>query len=126
MRTINKVIYFIIITILLSTTAKASQDESVKKQCQHIVYGYGEMNYTFDALLIGYMNGILYAIPSAQKTKFARNARGETIIRKACHNALNNITTNGFEADYRLQVLRLVSLKHRHRHRFVVYQESYR
>ena len=120
MRTINNIIYFIIITILLNTVAQASQDTSVKKQCQYIVYGYGEMNYTFDALLIGYMNGILYAVPSVQKTKFSRSARGETIIRKACHNALNNITINGFEADYRLQLLKLISIKYRHR--FVVHQ----
>ncbi len=114
MKTINKIIYFIIITILLNTAATAaSQNESVKEQCQHIVYGYGDMNYTIDALLIGYMNGILYAIPHRYKTNFAKNARGETIIRKACHNALNNITINGFEADYRWQLLRLVSNKYR-------------
>ncbi|MEA2019652.1 MAG: hypothetical protein U9N59_14520, partial [Campylobacterota bacterium] len=115
MKAIHQTLYFVIITLLFSTTLNASQDASVKKQCQHIVYGYGEFNYTFDALLIGYMNGILYATPPNYKTNFSKRARGETIIRKACHNALNNITVNGFEADYRWQLLKLINNKYKHR-----------
>lgn len=114
MKTVHQILYFLIITLLFSTTLNASQDASVKKQCQYLVYGYGDMDYTFEALLIGYMNGILYATPTNYRTKFSKRARGETLIRKACSNALENITQNGFEADYRLQLFKLINNQYKY------------
>jgi hypothetical protein len=97
----------------LSTLINANTniDKMLKKQCQYIINGTDPM--MSNTYLLGIVEGISYAIPYSDSTDLAKSTATENVMKMACKNALENRTLHGFDADYKWQVIKLTSKKHK-------------
>jgi len=99
--------------IFFPNTLSADQriDEILKRQCQYLVYISGSTKGMDDSLLAGIIRGMGYVIPEEDRSNLYQNKNIDTIKLKACKNALQKSTSNGFESAYNLEVYKLLSNK---------------
>lgn len=120
MKTYTKIITIIVTFTLLIVSINAKQtaemkvrkDRDIKKVCQYTLYGNGKRNQFFMPYLLGVIAGASISVPFEKKTEFAKKSDYATIHAKVCQNALNNITEYGFESDYNIQLLSLISTEY--------------
>lgn len=107
MKTQLKILMAILMITPITASAGDKTNTRLKKQCQYIVYGNGENDPFDDTYLFGIIEGIVFMIPSDERSDYARVKK--TIIReKACKEALNNISKHGFQGDFKIQALKVL------------------
>lgn len=86
-------------------------DEALRNQCKYIVYGNleGTNSDQADGYLLGFIQGIEYMTSKADLTEFFTSRSYRMVKERACENTLKNGTKKGFQADYKLEVYKLVS-----------------
>ncbi len=94
-----------------NTDANAKINNGLKKQCQYIVYGKGNDSSFYAGVMAGIPEDIRSSLPVEDTTAFSKHTTQSTMQLKACKNALNYISSDGFENDYKMAVLKLVSAK---------------
>lgn len=103
-----KIFTAFIITIMVFTSVNASDiDDGLKKQCQHIVHGYGSPDAQYNAYLLGVISGIQYM--TIRTTDFGEVSSYAEKRHEACKNALNHVSSSGFDADYKREAEILIS-----------------
>ena len=100
------------LAVLPSTVLADSIDNMMKKQCQYNVYGNGTTSNSSSSYLSGIIVGINSMIDSKDRTEFSKKSNPGIISDKACQNALNNISSNGFSNDYLWEAIKLISKKY--------------
>ena len=113
MKITAKIKIILLIAILTVSSLEASRDDDfIKKQCQYNVYGNGSTDYIISAKMMGLIGGMLYTLGKEEGEDFIKTANYGTINDKACENALNNTTKYGFEADFKWELIKLISKKY--------------
>lgn len=120
MKTYTKIITIIVAFTLLIVSINARQtaemkikkDRYIKQVCQYTLHGKGKRNQFFMPYLLGVIAGASISVPLEKKTEFAKKSDYASIHAKVCQNALNNITEYGFESDYNIQLLSLISTEY--------------
>lgn len=108
----KKTILIALLTLLPLTATAEEIDNILKKQCQYEVYGNGEKDFLTGSYMLGIVSGIDYITSKKDKTIFANKSSYTIISSKACQNALNNISSNGFLNDFRWQATKLISTEY--------------
>ena len=97
--------------ITASSNADTKIDNGYKKQCQYIVYGNGNDSSFYAGVMAGIPEDIRASLAVENTTAFSKFATLSTMQLKACKNALSHITSDGFENDYKMAILKLTSRK---------------
>ena len=110
---IKKITITVILMCILNVSLleASSADSDLKKQCQYDIYGNGKADYYSIGKMMGIIEGLMYLTDSKDKEEFAKSANFGTISDKGCQNALKNISENGFKADYKWELTKLISKK---------------
>jgi len=88
-------------------------DDTLKSQCKYILYGKleGSNNDQADGYLLGFIQGVEYLTVKTDLTEFFTSRNYRMVKERACQNALKNGTKKGFQADYKREVHKLISIK---------------
>ena len=108
MKTQLKILMALLILLPITASADYTLDIGLKKECQYVVYGNGMESKIYSTYLAGMISGVTFMIPLKDRTTFGKNADVRTKQLKACQNALNNISADGFEADFMWEVSKLI------------------
>lgn len=111
MKTHTEIFMAILVVTVLSTSVNANPklNSSFQKHCQYTLDGNGTLNEITGGMMMGIIIGIQYMIPKEEQTVFSAKASYGTILTKACKNALNNTTPDGFVGDLQWEALKLIS-----------------
>ena len=113
MKTQVKILITLLTIVLITTSANADTKtgNEYKKQCQYVVYGNGNDSSYYAGVMAGIPEDIRASLPVKDTTAFSKHTTQTTMQLKACKNALNHITSDGFENDYKMAVLKLIAAK---------------
>lgn len=107
--------FFTLSLLSLPNTLQAGKmiDEALKGQCKYVLYGnlQGSNNDQADGYLLGFIQGIEYLKEKAELTEFFTSRNYRMVKERACENALKNSTEKGFQADYKFEAYKLITIK---------------